>query len=105
MLSPITPAPMTTVFGRDDEMLTNGVITDSLRRARPARFSGFDLSRSCRAASAAGLGGTPASPQFRTATSPIARTFFRRQSRSDSYLPGSQERCGSLDSPGIGPPD
>src|SRR6516164_8786440 len=45
MLSPITPAPMTTVFGRDDKIVTEGVITDSLRRARPARFSGFDLSR------------------------------------------------------------
>src|SRR6516164_1442205 len=92
MLSPITPAPMTTVFGRDDEAITEGVITDSLRRARPARFSGFDLSRSCRAASAAGLGGTPAFAQFRTEALPIARTFFASQTRPAPYLPVHQGR-------------
>ena len=57
---------MTTVFGSDDETAADGVMADSLRRARPARFSGFDLSRYRRAAFAAGLGGTPASVQFRT---------------------------------------
>src|SRR6516162_4015861 len=65
MPSPITPAPMTTVFGRGGKAGIEGVITDSLRRARPARFSGFDLSRSYHATRAAELGGTPASRQFR----------------------------------------
>jgi hypothetical protein len=54
MPSPITPAPMTTVFGRDDETVIVGMMTDSLRRARPARFSGFNLSRRCRAVFTAG---------------------------------------------------
>src|SRR5947208_2930622 len=40
------------------------VISDSLRRARPTRFSGSDLSRSGPAAHAARPSGTPASRQF-----------------------------------------
>ena len=47
--SPMTPAPMTTVFGRCGETTLGAVITDSLRRACPARFIGSDLSR-CRRA-------------------------------------------------------
>ena len=58
MLSPITPAPITTVFGKVDEAVTEEVMTDSLRRARPARFSGFNLSR-CRRAVLARAGRHP----------------------------------------------
>jgi hypothetical protein len=36
---------MMTVFGRNDETVLDAVMTDSLRRANPARFSGSDLSR------------------------------------------------------------
>jgi hypothetical protein len=50
---------MTTVLGRDDETVIVGVMTDSLRRASPARFSGFYLSRCCRA----GLAADWAAPQ------------------------------------------
>src|SRR5882724_6651886 len=64
MLSPMTPAPMTTVFGRDDDAVVDAVISDSLRRAHPARFSGSDLSHPGFATQAARPGGTPASRQF-----------------------------------------
>src|SRR5215472_6762276 len=56
---------MTMVFGRDDETVIVGVMTDSLRRASPARFSGFYLSRLLPHGPRRGLGGTPASGQFR----------------------------------------
>src|SRR5204863_209028 len=42
---PTTPAPMTTVFGRCDGTTIDALMTDSLHRASPARFSGFVLSR------------------------------------------------------------
>src|SRR5207237_8849646 len=64
MLSPTTPAPMTTVLGRDGAAMVDAVISDSLRRARPTRFSGSDLSRSGPAAHAVRPSGTPASRQF-----------------------------------------
>src|ERR1700680_3176459 len=64
MLSPTTPAPMTTVLGRDGTTIVDAVISDSLRRARPTRFSGSDLSRSGLAAHAVRPSGTPASRQF-----------------------------------------
>src|ERR1700731_2697203 len=64
MLSPTTPAPMTTVLGRDGATIVDAVISDSLRRARPTRFSGSDLSRSGPAAHAVRPSGTPASRQF-----------------------------------------
>src|SRR5437867_12688450 len=64
MLRPTTPAPMTTVLGRDGATMVDAVISDSLRRARPTRFSGSDLSHSGPAAHAAPPSGTPASRQF-----------------------------------------
>src|SRR3984893_18373737 len=64
MLSPTTPAPMTTVLGRDGATIVDAVISASLRRARPTRFSGSDLSRSGPAAHAVRPSGTPASRQF-----------------------------------------
>src|SRR5438105_4428433 len=63
MLRPMTPAPMTAVLGCGDAMV-EVVISDSLRRAHPTRFSGSDLSRFGPAAHAARPGGTPASRQF-----------------------------------------
>src|SRR5215472_14581838 len=103
MLSPITPAPITTVFGRDDGTMIDGVMADALRRARPARFSGFYLSRSRHAASAAGLSGTPASCQFRTETLPMQG--FSSPSRAapapSTELPVAQERCPSIASLGL----
>src|SRR6266446_7582148 len=45
MLRPTTPAPMTMVFGRCDGITSDALMTDSLHRACPARFSGSDLSR------------------------------------------------------------
>src|SRR5438270_13937556 len=62
----MTPAPMITVFGRDDETVADAVMADSLRRASPARFSGSDLSRPGCANSAARPASTPAFRQFRT---------------------------------------
>src|ERR1700736_5061190 len=44
--------------------MVDAVISDSLRRARPTRFSGSDLSRSGPAAHAVRPSGTPASRQF-----------------------------------------
>src|SRR5204863_6880040 len=48
MPRPTTPAPMTMVLGRCDGTTTDALITDSLHRACPARFSGSDLSRRLR---------------------------------------------------------
>src|SRR5438034_4323445 len=48
MPRPMTPAPTTIVFGRCDGTTTDALITDSLHRACPARFSGSDLSRRLR---------------------------------------------------------
>src|SRR5438445_9777640 len=62
MLSPMTPAPMTTVFGRDGDAMIGAVISDSLRRAHPTRFSGSDLS----------LPPTRLSPRDRAAPQPHA---------------------------------
>src|SRR4051794_14996725 len=45
MPRPTTPAPMTMVFGRFDGTTSDALMTDSLHRACPARFSGSDLSR------------------------------------------------------------
>ena len=45
---------MMTAFGRDDVSMIGAVMTDSLCRAGPARFSGFNLSRCCRAVFPAG---------------------------------------------------
>src|SRR5712692_5053102 len=50
MPRPMTPAPTTIVFGRCDETTIGALMTDSLHRACPARFSGSDLSRPHRAA-------------------------------------------------------
>src|SRR5260370_6339168 len=47
MPRPTTPAPMAIVFGRYDETVNDALMTDSLHRACPARFSGSDLSRLC----------------------------------------------------------
>jgi hypothetical protein len=47
MPRPTTPAPMTMVFGRCEETASDALMTDSLHRACPARFSGSDLSRPC----------------------------------------------------------
>ena len=66
MLNPMTPAPMMTVFGRNDETAIDAVIADSLRRAYPARFSGSDLSRYGYAQSTARPASTPAFRQCRT---------------------------------------
>jgi hypothetical protein len=55
---------MTTVLGRDGATMVDAVISDSLRRARPTRFSGSDLSRPGLAAHAVRPSGTPASRQF-----------------------------------------
>src|ERR1700680_850309 len=44
---PTTPAPMMMVFGRCDGTASDALMTDSLHRACPARFSGSDLSRLC----------------------------------------------------------
>ena len=100
MPSPITPAPTMTVFGRGDETIFGAVIADSLHRARPARFSGFNLSRSCRAPSAAGLGGTPASCQFRTETLPMQGFSCAAERRADP----SQLNYPSLRERGVPPP-
>src|SRR4249919_3103994 len=40
----MTPAPTTIVFGRRDGTVLDALMTDSLHRACPARFSGSDLS-------------------------------------------------------------
>src|SRR5437868_15266942 len=45
MPRPTTPAPMMMVFGRCDGTTRDALMTDSLHRACPARFSGSDLSR------------------------------------------------------------
>ena len=45
MPRPTTPAPMTMVFGRWAGTIDGALMTDSLHRACPARFSGSDLSR------------------------------------------------------------
>ena len=45
MPRPMTPAPTTIVFGRCDGTILDALMTDSLHRACPARFSGSDLSR------------------------------------------------------------
>src|SRR5437762_10236242 len=85
MLSPMTPAPITTVFGRDDDAMVDAVISDSLRRAHPARFSGSDLSHPGSAAPAARAGGTPASRQFWAGA-------LRMQGFSQSSLPARVNR-------------
>ena len=75
MPRPMTPAPIITVFGFAVD--TIGVaITDSLHRASPARFSGFDLSRPCRTAAP---GRHPSLlGQFRADAGGDARVFFCR---------------------------
>ncbi len=67
----MTPAPMITVFGRHNETVSNAVITDSLHRARPARFSGSDLSRFGYAASTAQPPAPQPRPQCRTRALPM----------------------------------
>src|SRR6266446_7417039 len=67
MPRPMTPAPTTIVFGRCDGTTTAALMTDSLHRACPARFSGSDLSRPA--------GGTPASRQFQAEALDDARIF------------------------------
>src|SRR5439155_27053404 len=62
MLNPMTPAPMTTVFGRDGDTMIGAVISDSLRRAHPTRFSGSDLSLPVRRSK----------PSYRAAPQPCA---------------------------------
>ena len=61
---PMTPAPMMAVFGRCGEATLGAVITDSLRRACPARFIGSALSRCLRALESV-ASGTPAKRQCR----------------------------------------
>src|SRR5439155_7455737 len=67
MPRPMTPAPTTIVFGRCEGTTTEALMTDSLHRACPARFSGSDLSRPA--------GGTPASRQFQAEALGDARIF------------------------------
>src|SRR5438105_9612951 len=62
MPRPTTPAPMTMVFGGWDGTIDGALMTDSLHRACPARFSGSDLSRL----------GAQATPRRRAAPQPHA---------------------------------
>src|SRR5437763_14539765 len=75
MLKPITPAPTTIVFGRCDETIFDALMTDSLHRACPARFSGSDLSRRPCRQTPAPPGNTPASSQFQADLRGDARIF------------------------------
>jgi len=76
-----------TVFGRGDETIFGAVIADSLHRARPARFSGFDLSLTSRA----GSGAAERHPSLLPISVPgpaDARVFFD----GDHVVPLAEER-------------
>src|SRR5438045_4797174 len=71
-----TPAPMTMVFGQCGGITNDALMTDSLHRACPARFSGSVLSR--RPPPGGMPDGTPASAQFQAEPRSDARIFCRR---------------------------
>src|SRR5438552_5831520 len=80
--NPMTPAPMITVFGRNDETVADAVIADSLRRASPARFSGSDLSRPGCAKFDCAAGQHPSLPAISDQGVADARTLLGRAALS-----------------------
>src|SRR5437763_13630939 len=104
MPRPTTPAPMTMVFGRCDGTTRDALMTDSLHRACPARFSGSDLSRpplphppACGRDRVGAYRTAPQPrPQFQAEPRGDARIFWRRPVRAQGDPPPSDRPGGLL---------